>query len=210
VKRVPGQQLTKDPQVLGQQDQLSVATFCKLPRGWRPTGPPAKRPTTVRKRAAVFGPYYAARLERRPQTTLSLPGRGSNPELSDCESGVVTSRSRWRQKRVFLMCELTCRQAAAWNPVGTVLLFAMSGDPRIYSLTFADSRLLDAPVVDGGSLASVAIDLTPSEVAEQTMKRWFDWNVVRCAGCVWPSNSVLFFKITFSDPADNPFVAIQP
>jgi len=72
------------------------------------------------------------------------------------------------------MCELTCRQAAAWNPAGTVLLFAMSGDPRIYSLTFADSRLLDAPVVDGGSLASVAIDLTPSEVAEQTMKRWFD------------------------------------
>jgi len=55
-------------------------------------------------------------------------------------------------------------QTACWTPKGTTLLFALEGEAKIFSLQFTDSYLLDHPTVGGGQHASVAMDLTTTDV----------------------------------------------
>nr|CAB3219591.1 aladin-like [Phallusia mammillata] len=62
-------------------------------------------------------------------------------------------------------------QAACWNPNGTILLFSVVGDPRVYSLGFGDSHQSDKPVVDGSKNAVVVLDLTPDDEQDSDVKR---------------------------------------
>uniref|UniRef100_H2YW86 Aladin seven-bladed propeller domain-containing protein n=1 Tax=Ciona savignyi TaxID=51511 RepID=H2YW86_CIOSA len=73
----------------------------------------------------------------------------------------VFETSTWKNER---WSKLSGRvQSACWSSDGTILLFALISDPRIYSLTFGNSKFTEKPVVDGSKHATVVLDLMSEE-----------------------------------------------
>uniref|UniRef100_H2XWF9 Aladin seven-bladed propeller domain-containing protein n=1 Tax=Ciona intestinalis TaxID=7719 RepID=H2XWF9_CIOIN len=78
----------------------------------------------------------------------------------------VFETSMWSNER---WSQLSGRlQAACWNYDGRILLFSLLSDPRIYSLTFGNSKSSDQLTVDGSKHATVVIDLSSDEQGDQS------------------------------------------
>ncbi|XP_076802961.1 aladin-like [Clavelina lepadiformis] len=111
-------------------------------------------------------------------------------------------------------------QSSCWNPSGTLLLFALYRDPRIYSLTFSDSSSFDQPVLDGPKHASVILDLTPDDEREHESSNVISPSNIIHSICVDPTGERLAVMFGRDDPrchlvavyalASDPVVSVTP